>query len=396
MSNIREYKPATNQAEHDRLKSQLIHHKRAVFVRVLLAILIIASISAAIYIQWKNKVYETYVVNTSVSKQEISGASTLELDGRVLTYSRNGISVMDTQGVAIWNQTFEMQQPVLRKNESFVAIADYNGRTIYLADTTGVKVQVNTSLSIKDFVVSREGYLATILEDGDVNKILLYNPQGEEVVRFQTSLEQTGYPFALSFSQNSELLAVSYLKTSGEQIVSSVAFYNFGDVGQNVSDKLVGGYDYADTIVPNLYHLDQDTAVAVADNRLMFYEGKQKPVSFLETILLDPVHSVFCQNGYLGLVYIDSSKGQKYRIDVYDQSGDVILQKYFDLEFTDLIFQNNSMMLYNSNECLLTTLKGVEKYRGSFQKQVQLVIPTERPTQFVLVGSDYIDTIEFQ
>ena len=396
MSNIREYKPATSQAEKDRLKSQLIHHKRAVFMRTLLGLVIIGSISFVIYIQWKNKVYSTYTTTFSAEKQEVSGAVTLELAGSIMTYSRNGISVMDSKGVAVWNQTFEMQQPLLRKNSTYVAVADYNGRTIYLADTKGMKIQIQTSLSIKDFVLSKDGYLATILEDGDITRIYIYNPSGEEVVHFQQSLEQTGYPFALAFSPNSELLGVSYLLTDGEQIRTSVAFYNFGDVGQNENENLVSSYKYADTVVPYMDFLDQDTVVSVGDNRLMFYEGKQKPVSFLETILQEPVHSVFCNNGYLGLVFVDTTQGKKYRLDVYDQKGEVLFQKHFDLEYTDIIFSTNGVIIYNFDECILLTTKGLEKYSGTFQKKVQLVIPTTKANQFVLVGNNYINTVEFQ
>ena len=47
-------------------------------------------------------------------------------------------------------------------------------------------------------------------------------------------------------------MAVSYLKAEGNGIKTSIAFYNFGDVGQNVVDKVVSGYDYDDMIIPFL------------------------------------------------------------------------------------------------------------------------------------------------
>jgi hypothetical protein len=54
------------------------------------------------------------------------------------------------------------------------------------------------------------------------------------------------------------------------------------------------------------------------------------------------------------------------------------------------------VIVYNFDECILYNTKGMEKYSGTFQKKVQLVVPTTKANQFVLVGSNYIDTVEFQ
>ena len=63
---------------------------------------------------------------------------------------------------------------------------------------------------------------------------------------------------------------------------SSIGFYNFSSVGQNYTDNLVGGYGYTDAVVPLLDFMGNDTVFAVADNRLMFYQGKQKYRMLLE------------------------------------------------------------------------------------------------------------------
>ena len=39
---------------------------------------------------------------------------------------------MDIKGNAVWNQTFEMQNPIVDVCQNVVAIGDYNGRVIYV------------------------------------------------------------------------------------------------------------------------------------------------------------------------------------------------------------------------------------------------------------------------
>ena len=61
---------------------------------------------------------------------------------------------------------------------------------------------------------------------------------------------------------------------------SSVAFYNFGAVGQNNTDNYVSGYDYIDRVVPLARFLDNRSLFAVSDDRIMFFGGAQKPMGW--------------------------------------------------------------------------------------------------------------------
>ena len=60
---------------------------------------------------------------STVPRQEISGVRDLGLDGKVVSYSNDGISCMDSKGNAIWNQTYEMQSPIIDICEDYTVIA---------------------------------------------------------------------------------------------------------------------------------------------------------------------------------------------------------------------------------------------------------------------------------
>ena len=56
-----------------------------------------------------------------------------------------------------------------------------------------------------------------------------------------------------------------------------MAFYNFGDVGQNEDDRIVSGYTYEGVVIPQIQYLDNSRSVALRDNGFTLYKGKQIP-----------------------------------------------------------------------------------------------------------------------
>ena len=138
------------------------------------------------------------------------------------------------------------------------AVGDYNGRTIYVVNSGGQLGTVNTNLPIRKICVSESGVVAAVLDDADVTRILLYN--GNEntetsIVDIKATMNKSGYPVSICLSPNGKLMAISYLYVDSGDMKTTVAFFNFGEVGRNQSDNYVSGYDYLDTIVPYVQKL---------------------------------------------------------------------------------------------------------------------------------------------
>jgi hypothetical protein len=102
MADIKEYVKPKNKPEKEKFRGQIIHHKRAVFYRTLLSLLVIAGILGVLYIQWKNKEYTSYEVVSSIVKEDVSNTEVADLNGNILVYSKDGISCMGLDGNAVW------------------------------------------------------------------------------------------------------------------------------------------------------------------------------------------------------------------------------------------------------------------------------------------------------
>ena len=104
-------------------------------------------------------------------------------NGRVLTYSKDGISSIDTKGNVVWNETYQMQNPIVEVNGNAVAIGDYNGHVVYIMDEKGKVGEIDTNLPIRDLCISKTGIVAVVLEDSKVTRLNLYNSKGTELVK---------------------------------------------------------------------------------------------------------------------------------------------------------------------------------------------------------------------
>ncbi len=402
MINVRDYLKKKKGRQDERIRisyrEKIKSHKFTLFYRGVLVIVLIAAVTAALYVQWKNKIYTQMNVLASADISIAQGSSLLPFSGHLLTYSKDGAACMDIKGNDVWNQTFEMQNPMVDICQNVVAIGDYNGRNIYVMDTNGVIGTITTNKPVRSFHVAANGIVAAVLDDTDTTWIYLYDVRGKEteLAWIRTTMKESGYPVSVSISPNAQLVCVSYLYVDSGQVKSSVAFYNFGDVGQNSTNNYVSGYDYLNVIVPFTAFMDNKSMFAVSDDRIMFYGGAQKPVSIAENLTDENVQGIYYGDEYAGLVFHSTDGDNKYRLDVYHRSGELAQSIGFDMEYSDILFHEDQIIIYNESECSIYNIDGVEKYSGQFEKSALVLIPQSGAYRYMIVTPDSVDTVELQ
>ena len=373
----------------------LARHRRIKIYTVLIAIAVLAVLTFVFYLNWKSKIYVDYEVVQQTEWTKSSESRCLNLAGTLFTYSNDGMSCTDTKGKVIWNQTYEMQNPIVRTCKKTVAVGDYNGRSIYISDTQGILGMIETTMPIRDFCVSSNGIVAAVLDDSTVTAIHLYSTKGEHAY-FKTTMSQSGYPIAIDISDDGTQVAVSYIKADNGQLSSSIGFYNFSAVGQNYTDNLVSGYGYADAVVPMVHYMENDTVFAVADNRLMFFKGRQKPESILDTLISEEIRSVFYDKNHVGIVFFNPTGETTYRLEIYDTSAKKTNEINFSMEYTDILFDTASIIIRNDNECLLYDWDNRVKFQGTFMERILCLLPMGNIARYTLVTEHAIQTIELQ
>lgn len=395
MAKIRQFTPAKQNKDkvtefEQRIKN---YRKNRIMKMLLLGVFVIVVIWASTYVL-KNSSYSYYSEISSFPRISSGDSVCLNHNGNILTYSKDGINSTDTRGNVIWNETYQMHQPIVHVNEKYVAIGDYGGHVIFVMDTKGKVGEIDTNLPIRNLSISKTGVIAAVLEDNKVMKINLYDSKGKQLVESETHMSQNGYPVSIALSDTGEIMEVSYFYVDTGKVKSSVAFYNFSEVGQNNIDRLISGNEYADAIMPYIGFFGDGSSYAVGNGRVSFYSSGDKPVSVAEKLLTEEIQAIYKGENHIALVFVDTTGAGLYRIDLYDKKGNIIMSRNVNIQISDILIQKNDIIVYNDKECAMYSMTGREKYSGSFGKSVSLLIPTTKGNSFIMVTPVSVDVIE--
>ncbi|MBO4775145.1 MAG: hypothetical protein J5515_00900 [Lachnospiraceae bacterium] len=366
-----------------------------VSIGILAFVLIVAAVFIVSRVFFINK---EYVGATEVASTEFfisTGSKVQRFGNNFIVYNSDGIKCVNYKGEQIWNEAFQMQKPLVDMAGDIVAVADYNGGTIYVMDEKNVLGKIDTGMPIRKFKASGNGYIMAVLDGTSNTPIYVYNTSGEEMLFFNTTMKGFGYPLEIAISQNGLIGAVSYLNVDKGSFYSTVGFYNFGEVGQNYQDNLVSSYIYQGALVPEIRFAGNSKAVAVADNRIMFYSGDQMPRSEGESLLSEKIISLYEDDKYVALFYESDTVEHKYKAEIYDYDAKLKDKMYFDIDYTDVFFDDNRIVLYNNEEVLIHMIGGKDKFLGNFDDGILALIPTSSSKRFIQVTPNRIKTIEF-
>lgn len=304
MADIRSYMKEKEKREKKQAdyKEKIARHKMAAVYRILLIIIILIAFIVFLVVQYERRIYTDYDIIALTEREAVNSATDVRLGNSILTYSKDGAHCTDAKGNVKWNQTFEIQDVILAVSGDTVAIGEYNGRSIYLADSEKLIGEITTTMPIRNLAVSQAGYVAAVLADTDITWVNVYDSSGEMKWEGRTHMDDSGYPMSLSMSPGGELLLVAYIYVDAGILRTKIGVYNLGAVGSNVSDGLVSSYAYTDMLVPCAGFLNDDTAFAVGDGRLSIYTGSHVPVEAAGHLYDREIRSVFYSDRYVGLV----------------------------------------------------------------------------------------------
>lgn len=377
-------------------KDKIRKYKLISVYRVLLVLAAVIALVLLIVVQYRRHVYTDYDVISSIEQESLVGTRDLRLGDSVLTYSRDGAHCTNSRGEITWNQTYGIQDVKISVCGNTVAIGEYNGRNIYVANSEKLLGNITTTMPIRDLAVSSTGAVVAVLADVDITWVNIYDSSGKLCYEGRTYMNNSGYPASVSLSPNGELLCVAYVYVDTGVIKTNIAFYNLGIVGDNYGDHLVGGYPYTDMLVPYVQFMNNETAFAVGDGRLMIYSGGYKPENKGEFLYDEEVKSVFYSDRYVGLVFASDDSEHLYKLNVYSAAAEKVGTYYFDMAYSDIFFGKDNFVIYNELKCQIMTLGGIEKFNGSFSKTVELMLPLGNSYQYMLITDASIDKIQLK
>lgn len=364
-----------------------------VYVGVLICILGIISVVLS------KKTYVDYEVVTSVQMKDSVESFYEVFQGKLIKYSVDGISYLDSDGKAIWAESFSMKTPKISLSENYITVADIKGNAVYLFDKKGKVGNYTMAYPICDIETADQGVFGVVLEDSDANFIHIYDKAGEELMGGKMSMEENGYPLDIGLSNDGKKVIASYVAIDGITAKNTLAFYNFTSVGQNAnSNWLVGAYNFTDSIFPKTVFMDNDIICAFGDNESILYSMKETPQEKKKIKFKSDISSIFYSDQYIGYVLQknETQNNSKYELQVYNIKGKQVFSQDLDMEYNSVKLDGKDIILVGDNECRIYSLNGTMKFKGDFKSQITNVVPTGKYHQYIVIGQNETQTIKLR
>lgn len=374
--------------------------KRRLIVGIILLVLLGAGIFAWFYYQ-KNYAYTSYETAWAVEINEGSLVGYEPFGSNVLKVTRDGASYMDNKGKNVWTESYEMKNPIVAVNGDYAAIADKQSNSIVICNTDGVQGRATTVLPVSKVTVSGTGLVAAVLEDSTSSYVNFFRRDGTVLdIQIKSSMAKNGYPLDIALSSDGTQLMASYVLIQNGELMNRVVFYDFSEIGKNVPDRLVGGFDeqFKGTIAGEVRQMAEPYSCAFSGSGLTFFSSKNvaSPALLTQVKVEEEIQSVFSSEEYAGIIVKNNAGEYANRMEIYKKTGDLVMKKDFTYDYTEVDIDGDLVILYNEDSCKIYNMAGVQKLYASFDFSVSRIRKGGFPNTLVVTGSQIMKEIRLR
>lgn len=368
-------------------------HRVSVILKYAAVVAVVLLAIFGIRYYMNNRTFTGYSIASTTERSDTLTTKYAPFGDKILKYSRDGVSYTDDTNSLLFSITYTMQDPILALSQKAGAVADKNGSQIYIFDQEKQMGQITTLLPIKHIAISNQGVVAVLMEESKSSKLEIYSADGTIIGDGIFDLEDAGYPMNLSISSDGTKIAIAFAQISGSKFNSSVAVYNFDNVGENYVDHLVFAKNYTDYMIPELHYFDASTLVAVGDGILGFYQGSQIPEIVNEVTIENEIKSVFYGENMVGLVF-ETVEGKM--LTLYDAKGNLVTQIPFTMDYDNIRIADNRVLIYNDTEMGLYSFSGKECFRHTFETSMVDIFTTKSRSKYLFIYTNETQLVKLQ
>lgn len=379
-----------------RLERQKLRKRILAVIGIILAA---AAVFFIILLIWNGVRTKTYTGYTEVSSFERTDSNSVQYeyyDGNLLKYSRDGASAINSEGEVLWNGSYEMSTPLVDKCGTYVAIAEQNGKEIYVYNGSDEGTVINTPLPVTMLRVASQGVVAAVLEDTNSNVIALYNTYASSdklLAEVPSNVSEDGYPVDIAISPDAKSLVTVYVAVSGGDPVSNVCFYNFSEVGQD-KNRIVGGKTYADSFAVSAEFVGEDTVCIFLDNGFSLFSNMKQPEESAAQVFEQEITGSVFDNGYVGFIFSGSGEELSHQLMLYNASGDLILDKTLDYDYNYVTMNNGEIIFTSDTGCIILRTNGSEKLNCKFGSPIQYFIKAKGKSSYYMIDDKKISYVK--
>lgn len=369
--------------------------KRKYRIGLLVALTVVGIL---LFFAYRYRTYHSMTVQKTITKDLTESVSSFAYKSGTIIYSEDGVSFYDGNGQSKWTKTYSLKNPIASYCGDYMVIASKNGNEAALLDKDGNMKQLTVSYPIVDAEVARQGVVALILQGEDANYIELYEAAQKKLASIKITADQNGYPMDIDLSENGENLVVSYLVVDGIKTKSRIAFYNFGNQGQEKEDQLIAGFDFNDSIIPKISFMGKSKVAAVGDNKIILFNAGKTPSKKREIKVEESIKSIAVNGGYIALIIENQKKTveDQFTAEIYNNSGRKLMSKGFSAEYNKISLGNKELLLAGNYHCSIINFAGHEMYSKDFKKRILDISLTGKKRKYFIAYEDATELVSLR
>lgn len=371
-------------------------------LRIVVFVIVSAvSVVTAVWLFVHHFRYTTYEENQSRQLGAGSYVGLIGFGDNVIKYSHDGARYINASGIDVWADSYEMKSPGVYVSGDYACIYGIGENQINIYNATGKTGTAQTLLPVTKAVVSSTGVVAAIIEDTSASYITFFSKEGSDIdITIKSLISGDGYPTDIALSPNGTQLMAAFEYLDGLEFKSRVVFYDFSEIGKNIPNRLVGGFEspFEHTFLGRVRFINSVYSYAAGDTGIYFFSSKNlaSPELVREVVIEEEILSIFNYKNHVGVITASSEDGGSRRLTIYKQDGTKELDRLYSFEHTHLSTDGSYIYLYGNNQMMIMTLQGVIKYDGEFTGDPKYAIRGTLPGEYVITSATEMSSYKFK
>lgn len=371
-------------------------HRKRLALLISLTVILAAILIGGIYYTLSNKKYTGYEVTHSTEKSDTGSASYYIYGSGYIRMSRDGIMAADSSGNQLWNDTYQMKDPQIAVCGDYASVSDRGSKSLQIYGPKGAESSISTEYPIIKSAVSSQGVTAVLLSGKGENYIRYYSKEGGVLVERRTLEKEDGFPVDFDISRDGTKLVTSYVVFTKGELSNKITFFNFDQVGKNYIDKLVGAYDFGQTLVPDVEFINNNTVCAFGDDKFTVYSMERTPEEVFEDTFKTQIRTVFYSESYIGFVLKEDDSTESSRIVVYDLKGNVVFSKNTDFDYSSIRINGEEIIMTSSRDWIIYKMNGKVRMSCHFDKEIAEILPAWGRNRYIIINDQTIDEVKLK
>lgn len=274
------------------MKNKIKHkEKNNVILKRLAITIIMIGIVFLVAIYTTNEDVRSYInrnilknelTENSIKAIEISSENNLDIyaySKYITVFEKNELKLYDSSSNNVKTLNVEISKPIMTSEESYLLIAESEGKTLYLIKDTDIVWKDEIDGSISKINVNENGYVSIIAKNNTYKSIIyVYNPDGTQL--FKRYISST-LAISTDISKDNKYLVFGEVDYSGITVKSNIEIISMELAIKEPLNSTEKKYSAEQgKILIDVRYADNNKIIAMYDDSIIRYSGDEEKEIF--------------------------------------------------------------------------------------------------------------------